>query len=399
MRGMETQYSEDERWMNLALQLAESGRGQTAPNPMVGAVVVKNGRLVGQGAHLYPGGPHAEIYALRAAGEAAQGATVYVTLEPCNHYGRTPPCTEALLDAGVQRVVIAAKDPNPQVAGGGALRLRQAGIRVDEGILADVAHRQNETFFTWVRESRPFVVWKTALTLDGYIAATSGDSAYVTGPAARASVQALRRQFAAILVGVGTVLADNPRLTVRSIVKNAVGPGDSGGLETPAVPEFGDATVVRQPLRVVLDSHLRMPTTAKMLTEAGSTRIYTTAAAAETYPDRMTALCQAGAEVVPVVGDARGQVDLAVALNHLANSGIDGVLVEAGTELVSALFAHRWVDKVVAYVAPKLLGGGRPALAGREVRRMDEAVELTQVTWQMVGEDLRLEGYPVYPSG
>ncbi|RIV23243.1 bifunctional diaminohydroxyphosphoribosylaminopyrimidine deaminase/5-amino-6-(5-phosphoribosylamino)uracil reductase RibD [Alicyclobacillaceae bacterium I2511] len=375
--------------MNMALQLAENARGQTAPNPLVGAVVVKDGRLVGQGAHLYPGGPHAEVYALQTAGEAARNATVYVTLEPCNHHGRTPPCTQALLNAGVQRVVIANLDPNPHVAGGGTLRLREAGVQVDVGVLAAAARRQNETFFTWAQKSRPFVVWKTALTLDGYIAAISGDSAYVTGPEARASVQELRRQFSAIMVGVGTVLADNPRLTVRPIITDT---------DVSAAEDTLTLGMLRQPLRVVLDSHLRTPPSAQLLKEPGATRIYTTDMAITTYADRVWDLQQAGAQVVPVATDKTERVDIAQVLTHLAATGVDSLLVEAGTGLASSLFAMGLLDKVVAYVAPKLLGGGRPALKGRDVQRMDEAVELGEVCWQAVGQDLRLEGYPVYPT-
>lgn len=367
--------SEDERWMQKALELAELGRNQTSPNPLVGAVVVRNGELVGQGAHLKAGGPHAEVHALRMAGEQASGSTVYVTLEPCSHYGRTPPCAKALIEAGVARVVVAMEDPNPQVHGRGIQLLREAGIEVRTGVLSEQAALQNESFLTWVTQKRPFIVWKCAATLDGYIATETGHSFYVTGEAARAEVQHLRERIPAIAVGVETVLKDNPRLTVRS------------------------ATAKRQPLRVIFDSQLRFTADAQMLSEPGRTLIYTTVAAATTA--NATALQQAGGtqlEVAPMPTEANGRVSLTAALQDLAGRGIDSLLVEGGATLASALLQQQLIDKVVYFVAPKLLAGGMNALFGANHMRMTEAIQLRNVTWSQIGDDLRCEGYPQYGS-
>jgi diaminohydroxyphosphoribosylaminopyrimidine deaminase / 5-amino-6-(5-phosphoribosylamino)uracil reductase len=249
---------QDEHYMRVELQLAELGRYQTMPNPMVGAVIVHQNEIVGQGAHLKAGEPHAEVHALRMAGEKARGATLYVTLEPCSHHGRTPPCADAVISAGITRVVIATEDQNPIVQGNGIRRLRDAGLEVVTGVFAEEAYRLNEMFFTSVLHGRPFVVWKCASTLDGYIATHGGDSKYVTSALSRQSVQQLRRELPSIAVGIGTVLADNPRLTVRD-------------------------EVAMQPLRVVFDSRLRFPTTAKMLEEPGNTLIYTLCSATEIH--------------------------------------------------------------------------------------------------------------------
>ncbi|GMA51543.1 riboflavin biosynthesis protein RibD [Alicyclobacillus contaminans] len=365
----------DEQWMRMALRLAEAGQGQTAPNPVVGAVVVQQGEVVGFGAHLKAGTPHAEVHALRMAGHRAAHATVYVTLEPCSHHGRTPPCCDALIEAGVSRVVVALTDPNPAVSGAGIQRLREAGITVDVGVLAAEAARQNAAYLTWRRWSRPLVIWKCAATLDGRIAAPTGHSQYVTGPAARAEVQSLRRQVAAIAVGIGTVLADNPRLTVRS---------DS---EVPA----------HQPCRVVFDSTLRMPADAVLLRQPGEVLVYCTAAARDTYPQRAAALEAAGAELVPVAADEAGRVRVEDALADLGRRGLTSLLVEGGQALVSSLLAQGMVDKVVYYVAPKLLGQGISALSGPVPASMGEAMQLKDVEWGVVGEDLRVTGWLRHP--
>ncbi|MBX6351986.1 MAG: bifunctional diaminohydroxyphosphoribosylaminopyrimidine deaminase/5-amino-6-(5-phosphoribosylamino)uracil reductase RibD [Thermoflavifilum sp.] len=358
--------------MRMALQLAELGRGQTSPNPLVGCVIVKDGEIIGQGAHLRAGTPHAEVHALRMAGERAAGATVYVTLEPCSHYGRTPPCADALVAAGVRRVVIAAEDPDPRVSGRGVARLRAAGIEVVSGVLAEEAQRQNEGFRSRILRGRPQVVWKCAATLDGYIAAETGHSQYVTGASSRALVQELRRQHAAIAVGIGTALADDPRLTVRS----------------------GPATPARQPLRVVFDSRLRLPVSARMLREPGRTLVVTTAEAAAT--DGARRLRDAGAEIAPVAAGPDGRVDLAVAVQRLADEGINEVLVEGGSTLVSALLKRRLVDKVIYFIAPKLLGGGIPALTGLGPRTMADAVPLEVERVTTHGTDLCLWARPRY---
>ncbi|WP_139234538.1 bifunctional diaminohydroxyphosphoribosylaminopyrimidine deaminase/5-amino-6-(5-phosphoribosylamino)uracil reductase RibD [Alicyclobacillus macrosporangiidus] len=375
MLFLEVRVTEDERYMQLAIQVAELGRGQTSPNPLVGAVIVRDGEVVGQGAHLKAGGPHAEVHALRMAGERARGATAYVTLEPCNHHGRTPPCTEALLAAGVRRVVVAVEDPDPRVQGSGIRRLRAADVEVTVGVLADAARRQNEAFLHAARLRRPFVVLKLASTLDGRIAAATGHSQWVTGPAAREQVQALRRRYSAVAVGIGTALADDPRLTVR--------------------PAGVPAEAVRQPLRVVFDSRLRLSPDAAMLREPGKTVIYTTQAGLASVEGRDEALA-ARAEVVAVAADAEGRVDPAAALADLFTRGIDSVLVEGGGALAGGLLGRRLVDKVVWFAAPKILGGGIPAVGGLAPAHMGEAVTLADVEVSAAGADLVITGYPRY---
>ncbi|CAM3850809.1 bifunctional diaminohydroxyphosphoribosylaminopyrimidine deaminase/5-amino-6-(5-phosphoribosylamino)uracil reductase RibD [Alicyclobacillus pomorum] len=374
---LEGRRTNDKRFMQMALQAAEAGRGQTSPNPLVGAVIVRDGEVVGVGAHLKAGTPHAEVHALRMAGDRAEGATVYVTLEPCSHHGRTPPCCDALIAAKVQRVVVALTDPNPVVSGEGIRRLREAGILVEVGVCANEAARQNEAYLTWRRKARPFVLWKCAATLDGYIAAPNGHSTYVTGEVARQEVQMLRRSLSAIAVGVGTVLADDPRLTVR---------------------EQGHPNEVSafQPVRVVFDSQLRTPPTAALLDQPGRTIIYCTGEAIERRTDRAQALSRSNVDVVPVVEGPDGRVSLRAALKDLGQRGYISVLVEGGCQLSSALLEERLVDKVVYYVAPKLLGRGIPALNGPVPDSMAEAIDLCDVTWTQVGSDIRVEGYPVY---
>ncbi len=367
--------NEDERYMATALSLAELGRGQTSPNPLVGAVIVRNGEIVGQGAHLKAGGPHAEVHALRMAGSLAEGATAYVTLEPCSHFGRTPPCADALVAAKVSRVVVAALDPNPAVQGEGVRRLRAAGLEVVTGVLEQEAQVQNEAYLTWRALNRPFVVWKCAATLDGYIATANGDSRYVTSPEARESVHALRRQHPAIAVGVGTVLADNPQLTVRL---------------------RGRALDAAQPLRVVFDSQLRTPPVAALFEQPGQVRLYASAGTgldASEFAARKARLEEQGASIRLVEAGDDGRVSLAAALRDLAQDGFTSVLVESGPRVAGTLLGADLVDKVVYYIAPKLLGSGRSAVEGRAVDRMAEALQLKRMTVSQVGPDLRVEGY------
>jgi diaminohydroxyphosphoribosylaminopyrimidine deaminase / 5-amino-6-(5-phosphoribosylamino)uracil reductase len=369
----------DEEFMAMALKLAEFGRGQTSPNPIVGAVIVNQGEIVGYGSHLKAGTPHAEVHALNMAGERAKGATAYVTLEPCSHYGRTPPCADALIKAGVKRVVIGCLDPNPKVSGRGAQKLREAGIQVEVGVLEALARRQNEAFFHWVTKRRPYVVWKCASTLDGYIATASSHSLYVTGEDARRDVQRLRRELPAIAVGIHTVLADDPRLTVR--LDDAVSQEN------------------RQPLRVVFDSQLRLPSNAKLLTQPGKTVVFTTRELSLLDVGRYESYLQSGSlEIVRVDADERGRVSLLHALGHLADMGIHSLLVEGGRTLVSELFKAQLVDKVIYYISPKLLGGGIPALDGLGKQLMSEAVVLKDVRMTQIGQDIRIDGYPSYPS-
>lgn len=364
---------DDEHYMRIALELAKSTVGQTSPNPAVGCVLVRDGRIVGLGAHLKAGEPHAEVHALRMAGKAARGATAYVTLEPCSHYGRTPPCAEALIAAGVRRVVVGAVDPNPQVAGRGIARLREAGIEVTVGVLEEACRRLNEAFNKYIVHRVPFVTVKTASTLDGKIATRTGHSRWITSQDARRYVHELRRRSDAVLVGVGTVIADDPRLTVRL-------PG--GG---------------KNPVRVILDSRLRLPLSARVLTDgAAPTWVVTTAQAPE---ERIRAVTAQGAEVL-VAGDGE-RVDIHRLLRLLGARGITSLLVEGGAEVNASFFAARAVDKVIAFFAPKVVGGrAAPTPVGGEgAATMDEAVRLRDVHVDTIGPDIVVTGYPVWEEG
>jgi diaminohydroxyphosphoribosylaminopyrimidine deaminase/5-amino-6-(5-phosphoribosylamino)uracil reductase len=320
--------SSDNAYMAQALRLAERGLYTAMPNPIVGCVIVNDGVVVGEGWHQVAGENHAEVNALQAAGDRARGATAYVTLEPCAHHGKTPPCAAALVAAGVAEVVIGLRDPHPEVDGRGIRILEAAGISVRSGVLADAVQRQLEGFLSRVTRGRPLVRLKTACSLDGRTAMASGESRWITGPAARADVQRLRARAGAILTGIGTVLADDPSLTVRD----------------PAIDTGG-----RQPLRVVLDDHLRMPPSAKMLTLAGETLIYCSSDA------NHKALVAAGAGVVQV-GASNGHVDASAVLDDLGARGVNEVLVEAGPILGGSLITANLVDELVIYQAPHIMG-------------------------------------------
>lgn len=371
---MTRHHPRDEFYMRLALELAGGGAGHTAPNPLVGAVVVRGQRVVGRGFHPHLGGPHAEVVALDEAGTAAVGGTLYVTLEPCNHFGRTPPCTEKILAAGISRVVVAMEDPNPGVAGGGLDVLRRAGLTVTCGVCRAEAEAINPGFLQLVRTGRPHVVLKWAATLDGFIAARSGDSRWVTGEAARRRVHEERLRSDAILVGIGTVLADDPRLTTRLEGR----PG-------------------RDPLRVVLDTHLRLPTTARLLTqtsEAGTLVV----AGRPADPERRQALEAAGAQVLECPTGAAG-LDLEWILDRLGEMGVAQVLIEGGGRVAAAALAAGVVDRVMLFYAPKLLlGGGVPACRGPGVERMADCLLLEDLRVTRLGEDLLVEGAPRRPG-
>ena len=360
--------------MARALELAERGRSTVAPNPMVGCVVVKDDEIVGEGWHERAGEAHAEVHALRQAGDAAGGATVYVTLEPCNHTGRTPPCVDALLEAGVKRVVIAALDPNPK-AGGGAKRLQEAGVEVVTGVLEDEAHRQNEVFRTVHTQNRPFVLYKTAMTLDGKLATRTGQSRWITGERARELVHVWRSEMDAIVVGINTVLLDDPLLTSR--------------LETG-----------RTPVKIVFDSVARTPPTARLFDADASgaapkVLLYTTEKASEA---RVQALKNAGAIVV-TLPTLRERTDIGAALQDLKDRDIGSLLLEGGGTLAWAFFEARAVDKVAWFIGPKLLGGGGSSpLGGIGVATMDEAITLSEMQTEKLGDDLLITGRVHYPA-
>jgi diaminohydroxyphosphoribosylaminopyrimidine deaminase/5-amino-6-(5-phosphoribosylamino)uracil reductase len=354
--------------MARALALAARGVGLTSPNPAVGAVLVRGQRVVGEGAHLRAGGPHAEAVALAAAGDRARGATCYVTLEPCAHFGRTPPCVEALIDAGVARVVVACRDDNPRVDGRGLARLEAAGVAVTVGVGEPEARDLNRAFFLAMREGRPHVTLKAALTLDGKIAAADGTSQWITGEAARLEGHRLRFAADALLVGIGTVLADDPRLTVRH----------------PELPP-------KEPLRVVVDSRLRIPASARLL-QSGDPGRAVIACVAPAPPGPAARLRAEGARVLELPDDG-GRVDVRALLGALRDLEVLAVLVEGGGELAGALLDAGLVDRVAFFVAPRLLGGrDAPGPAGGRGRALKDAVVLANVTTRRLAEDLLVEG-------
>jgi diaminohydroxyphosphoribosylaminopyrimidine deaminase/5-amino-6-(5-phosphoribosylamino)uracil reductase len=357
----------DALWMDRALRLAEQGVGRTSPNPMVGAVLVRDGRMVGEGAHLRAGGPHAEAVALEAAGPAARGATCYVTLEPCAHVGRTPPCADALVRAGVARVVAACRDPHHLVDGRGLARLQAAGVAVRVGVREAEARALNRAFLCAVTEGRPHVTLKAAMTLDGKIAAADGASRWITGEAARLDAHRLRFAADAVLVGIGTVLADDPRLSVRH----------------PGLPS-------KDPFRVVADSRLRIPAEARVL-RSGDPGRAVVACVAPAPAGPAAGLRGRGVRVLELPGDD-GRVDLRALLEALRALDVIAVLAEGGGELGGALAEASLVDRVAFFVAPRLLGGREaPGPLGGRGRPLKEALALVHVTTRWLGDDLLIE--------
>lgn len=354
----------DEAYLRLAFALAEIAEGDTSPNPLVGAVVVRDGEIVGRGAHRSFGGPHAEAFALDEAGARARGSTLYVTLEPCAHHGKTPPCTTRIIEAGIARVVTAIEDPNPIVSGRGIAALRAAGVDVEVGSLRDVAVRQNEIFFKYIRTGLPFVHLKLATSLDGRIATRSGDTRWITGEPAQILVHRWRRRHAAVLVGIGTVLADDPQLTVRHVLG-------------------------RQPVPIVLDRSGRLPETSRLLAGERTPIV----AVARISPARRTELETVGCRVWELPAPD-GDIDLARLFERLGQVGIDSVLVEGGSETAASLLAADQVDRVSFFIAPILIGGrdAVPAVGGTGVDSLSDAIKLGAVTSEWVGADLVYSG-------
>jgi len=352
----------DNAYMARAMQLARRGLYTAHPNPRVGCVLVRDGKIVGEGWHEKTGGPHAEVVALNDAGDAAKGATVYVTLEPCSHTGRTPPCADALVDAGVARVVIGMQDPNPQVAGSGIERLRQAGIDAVVGVLESDCRGLNPGFIRRMETGRPYVRLKLAVSLDGRTAMASGESKWITSEAARADVQKLRAMSSAIITGAGTVLADDPSLTVRT------------------------ETVARQPLRVIVDSHLSTPATARIFREDGETIVVTASEDAEAVEE----LVNAGAEVIQFSSANHG-FNLEELMQLLVERECNEVMFEAGATLAGSALSSGIVDELIVYVAPHVMGADARGMFNiPDLDGMEDRIALEVADVRMVGPDIRI---------
>jgi diaminohydroxyphosphoribosylaminopyrimidine deaminase / 5-amino-6-(5-phosphoribosylamino)uracil reductase len=366
---------EDRVFMAEALALAERGRGLTSPNPIVGAVVVRGGAIVGRGFHARAGGPHAEVAALREAGDQARGATLYVTLEPCNHQGKTPPCVDAILAAGIRRVVAAARDPNPRVRGGGEAALRAGGVEVHLGCLEADARAANRVFFGAVERRRPHVTLKCAMTLDGKIAAFDRQARWITGEDARREAHRMRSESDAVLIGIETALADDPALTVRL-----------------------DSPWPREPLRVVVDSRARLPLDARLI-DAGDPARAVIAVAAEAPAARVARLGARGVTVL-ACKSRDGRVDLADLGARLFAMDVMGVLLEGGSELNGAFVEAGLVDRAAVFIAPMLIGGAdAPTAVGGRGRALADAIRLRSVTVRPVGSDWLLEGDVAHAGG
>lgn len=361
-----TQEAEDEKYMRRALELARRGIGHTRPNPIVGAVLVKRGRIIGEGWHEQYGGPHAEVNAFASCREDPDGATLYVTLEPCAHYGKTPPCADLIIRKKVGRVVTSMVDPNPLVAGKGIQKIRKAGIPVTVGVLADECRLANEIFLKFVTQRKPFVLYKAAMSLDGKTACASGESQWISCEASREETHRLRGEYAGILTGIGTILSDDPRLTAR-------------------IEGMSD------PCRIICDSRLRIPLTSKVLHEPGKTVILTTSAASEKKQSELHAF---GADIL-ICDGADGKVDLSLGMTGLAALGIDSVLIEGGGTIADAALRAGIVDKIIFYTAPMLIGGAKAPspVSGVGAGSLKEAVRLKHVHVEPSGIDLKITAY------
>jgi diaminohydroxyphosphoribosylaminopyrimidine deaminase / 5-amino-6-(5-phosphoribosylamino)uracil reductase len=357
----------DEQYMRLAIEIAKAGIGQTSPNPVVGAVVVKDGEIVGFGAHLKAGEPHAEVHAIRMAGEKAKGATVYVTLEPCSHYGKTPPCADLLVETGVQRVVIATTDPNPLVAGNGIEKLRSAGIDVKLGVLKEEADELNRVFFHYIATKTPFVTLKYASSLDGKIATTTGESKWITSEAAREDVHRYRAVHDAILVGVNTVIADNPSLTVR-------------------LPEGG-----KNPIRIVLDTHLRTPLDANILND-GQAETWIVVGSEISVEKRK----RYEKENVQIISMSKPHIDIDELLRVLGEKRITSLFVEGGSHVHDSFVRAKAVNEIVAYFAPKIIGGKQAPtpIGGIGFAGMADVMQLEIRRVETIGPDIKIVAIP-----
>lgn len=357
--------------MHEALKIAKYGLGRTSPNPMVGSIIVKDNRIVGQGWHRKAGTPHAEIHALNQAGDLAKDATIYVTLEPCCHHGRTGPCSEAIVKSGIKRAVVAMRDPNPLVASKGIEELKNAGIDVTVGVLEDEAIKLNEVFIKWITSGLPFVTLKTAISLDGKIASYTGHSKWITGSASRHFVHKLRDCYDAILVGIGTVIADDPSLTTRL---DEINPNEYQG---------------KSPVRVIVDSKARIPLTAKVLNDGCAQTII--AVSAEADSDKVNALQEKGAEILAISKDeANGGIYLPELLKKLGELKYTSVFIEGGANINASFLKYDLVDKVYWFIAPKIIGGenAKGPIGGTGVDTVDKAVKLKDIEITQIDEDI-----------
>jgi len=356
--------------MSKAIELAQKGLGYTSPNPLVGAVIVKDNRIIGEGYHQYYGGAHAEINAFNNATENVQGATLYVTLEPCSHYGKTPPCVKAIIEKKISKVVIGMMDPNPIVAGNGMKHLREHGIEVVCGILEDKIKQLNEIYIKYITTKLPFCILKTAMTLDGKIASSIGDSKWITNEESRKYVHEIRHKVSGIMVGIGTVLADNPKLTTR--LENKKG---------------------KDPIRIIVDSTAKIPLDSNVLKLDSTTQtiIATTEKATEL---KLTALKEKGAKIIvtPLKND---KVDLGFLMQMLGKQGIDSILIEGGSTLNYSVIEEGIVDKVISFIAPKIIGGtsAKTPVGGEGIKYIKDAVLLDNIRTSLFNEDIMIEGY------
>ena len=360
----------DEKFMRLALSLAEEARGRTSPNPMVGAVIVRNGEIVGRGYHRKAGTPHAEIHAIADAGEQARNATIYVSLEPCSHYGRTGPCTQAIIQAGLSRVVMAMMDPNPEVSGRGKAALEAHGIQVQTGVLESQARKLNEAYIKYITTRQPFVILKTAMSMDGKIATAAGKSKWITSESSRRIVHQIRDEVDAIMVGIGTVIHDDPSLTARL-------PDGRG----------------HDPVRIILDSRGRMPLEAKVLhlDSAARTIVAVTPGASQKKVSQLKQLAE-----VLVIPEQNGRIDLQALMQELGQMEITSVLLEGGAEVNASALKAGIVDKVLVFIAPMLIGGSEAPgpVGGPGIEELSEAVSLTDISLERIGEDVLITGKP-----
>lgn len=356
--------------MRRALELAAQARGRTNPNPMVGAVIVKDGQVVGEGYHHRAGTPHAEVHALKAAGDRSRGAILYVTLEPCSHFGQTPPCADAIIQAGIKRAVIATTDPNPQVAGNGIGKLKEAGIEVELGVLEHESRQLNEVFCKYIKTRIPYMALKTAMTLDGKIASFSGDSRWVTGEAARRYVHQLRNTYDAIMAGIGTVLKDDPLLNTRL-----------------------EGADIRDPVRVIIDGRLNLPFDSQIARTAHKQETLVFCSAAADSVNRRQ-LEDMQVEIITLDCDP-DLIPLQEVLERLGDRGLCSVLVEGGGEINAYLLEHDLIDKVYWFIAPKMIGGRQAPtpIGGQGIELMKDARQLKSIQIQPYAPDLLLTGY------